>query len=249
MRLYLAGEHCVKNGKKIKTWSKLSILESYYYARDNKYFQELLSTANLMDFLLDSGAYTFMNNATSKTINWTKYVEQYAAFINKYNIKQFFELDIDSLVGLEQVEQLRNQLENQTGKKSIPVWHKSRGLDYYHKMVKEYEYVAIGGIVNKEIKKQHYGIFHKLLKIARENKCKVHGLGFTPTKGLNKYKFYSVDSTAWLYGNLGGYVYHFKNGIMNKTMVPNGKKLKSQMVAQHNFNQWIKYQQYAKINF
>ena len=160
------------------------------------------------DFLLDSGAFTYLNGSKGK-VNWEKYIEEYAVFINKHKIDLFIELDIDSVIGLNEVERLRYKLENITNKKCIPVWHKSRGLDYWKKMCKEYEYVAIGGIVTKEIKPAEYDVFLPLLKIAKENNCKVHGLGFTNMKGLEKYKFYSVDSTAWLYGNRGGFLYRF----------------------------------------
>lgn len=34
-------------------------------------------------------------------VNWDEYVEEYAEFIIKYDIKLFFELDIDAIVGLK----------------------------------------------------------------------------------------------------------------------------------------------------
>ena len=46
------------------------------------------------------------------------------------------------------------------------VWHKSRGKDYWLKMIKEYDYVAIGGIVTKEIKPSEYKYFHWFIRQA-----------------------------------------------------------------------------------
>ena len=66
-----------------------------------------------------------------------------------------------------------------TNKKTIPVWHKSRGIQDFHDMCKEYDYVAIGGIANNEIKKSEHHILHDLCDIAHSYKCKVHGLGKT----------------------------------------------------------------------
>ena len=79
------------------------------------------------DFILDSGAFTFMNGKEAKNIVWDEYVELYAKTINDYNIEKFIELDIDSVVGLNEVERLRKKLERLTQKQPIVVWHKSRG--------------------------------------------------------------------------------------------------------------------------
>ena len=145
---------------------------------------------------------------------------------------------------------MRNILENITGQKCIPVWHKSRGLEYWKQMCKEYDYVAIGGIVTKEIKASQYDVFFPLLKIARENNTKVHGLGFTNTKGLKKYKFYSVDSTNWLnarFGTLGVYCFTGDN-IINIRKPDNSRKKDLQAMNIYNFTEWTKFQKYAEKN-
>jgi hypothetical protein len=220
---------------------KIYVLESFYYMEDWKvpYIQ------NYWHFLLDSGAFTFMNNVKTK-VDWDEYLTKYIKFINKYDIELFFELDIDNIVGIKEVERLRKRLEKETGKQSIPVWHKSRGKAYWLKMIEDYSYVAIGGIVTQEIKRNEYPIFTWLLNEARKSDCKVHGLGFTNTKGIQKYPFYSVDSTAWTYGNRGGFLYYFDGKEMIKKDAPKGYRLKSKAVAIHNFKEWVKFQKYAE---
>lgn len=247
MNIYLAGHYAEENrvhSDKTIYNQKIFILESFYYIKD----WMIPYIKDHWNFLLDSGAFTFMNAKKKNNIDWDSYLEKYAKFINDHDIKLFFELDIDSIVGLKEVERLRTKLETLTNKKCIPVWHKSRGLEYWKQMVKDYDYVSIGGIVTKEIKPEHYSIFNNLLKIAKENDCKVHGLGFTQTKILNQYPFYSVDSTAWIYGNRGGFLYKYANGDFTKIQVPKGKRLKGKEVAIHNFKEWIKFQKYAKDN-
>lgn len=117
MEVFLAGEHPVKNGKD-PDWEGLNILETYYYLQNNKEFPRLIG--NFQNFLLDSGAFTFMSGAG--VVDFDKYVEGYAAFIKKWNVKNFFELDIDSVVGIREVERLREKLERLSGRKPIPVW-------------------------------------------------------------------------------------------------------------------------------
>ena len=249
MKFHLAGEHEVKNGSVCKTWEGVNILESFYYARLNKYVERLLPSAK--SFLLDSGAFTFMQNAEG-TVNWEQYISEYAEFINSHDVKLFFELDIDPIVGLKEVERLRDLLTRLTGKKPIPVWHKSRGKQYFIDMCKEFDYVAIGGIVTQEIPRAKYETaFPWFIKTAHDNGAKIHGLGYTSLKNLKKYHFDSIDSTTWLSGNMSGKVFKFNslNGTMSEVFAPDGKKLKSREAAINNFAEWIKFSKYAETYY
>lgn len=220
---------------------RLYILESFYYVQDwmLPYIREK------WNFLLDSGAFTFMQE-TKKGLDWEKYVERYAQFIVENGIEVFFELDIDSVVGLSLVERLREKLERLTNRKCIPVWHKSRGMQYWLDMATNYDYIAIGGIVSKEITKDQYKFFPQMIEMARERGARVHGLGFTSLPGLKKYKFDSVDSTAWTYGNRAAFLQKFDGETIIKLNAPPGRRMKSKEVAIHNFNEWVKFQQYAE---
>lgn len=220
------------------------MLESYYYVDDD--------TAKLLplfgDFMLDSGAFTFMQGKSGKT-EWEEYIDHYADYIRKHNIKKYFELDIDSVVGYDKVKEFRKRLESAVGWSSIPVWHTSRGIKEYKKMCKEYGYVAIGGIVSKEITRDMYKAFPAMIEEAHKNGTKVHGLGFTNLGLLPHMHFDSVDSTAWLAGNRYGYVYYFDGKTMKKCDSPVGHRLAdSRRVAIHNYTEWIKFQKYAEVN-
>lgn len=216
------------------------LLESFYYYQD---WEDILLETTEM-FLLDSGAFTFMNSCKDK-VDFDIYIDKYIDFINNKDIQYFFELDIDSIVGYEKVLQLRKRLERKTGKKCIPVWHKSRGLDEYIKICKEYDYIAIGGIAANEIKRSEYKYFDSLLAIARKYKCKVHGLGFTNMKMLSKYPFYSVDSSSWVNGARFGQFHLFSNNTIIQKSFKETKRAKGKELDKHNLCQWIKYQHYA----
>lgn len=249
MEVYLAGNHTCKNGTGCQSWTDLNILETFYYLRGNKEFPRLVT--NMGNFLLDSGAFTFMSGNGEANADFDAYVEEYAAFIKKWDIKNFFELDIDSLVGIKEVERLRLKLEKLSGRQPIPVWHKNRGKEYFIRMCEQYPYVSIGGIVTKEIPIKIYEkMFPWFIKTAHEHKCKIHGLGYTNLKGLHKYRFDSVDSTAWVYGNISGSIYRFypHKGTIETTKAPAGMKLKSNAAAINNFNEWVKFMKYARIN-
>lgn len=200
-------------------------------------------------FLLDSGAFTFMNSKKKKSHNFDEYLTEYINFINKNDIKYFFELDIDSIVGIEEVERLRKRLENETQKKCIPVFHKSRGKDYFIKMCQEYDYIAIGGIVTKEIKPEEYKYFKWFIDTAHSYGCKIHGLGFTNLKSLRYYNFDSVDSTSWKSGGRYGTCYHF-TGREIKVVDTNNRRRRGDIshhdLDRHNYYEWVKFQKYAE---
>lgn len=220
------------------------ILESFYYADADT--ERLIPRFG--DFLLDSGAFTFMMNAKVR-VNWEEYIERYADFIKRNNVKKYFELDIDSVVGFDKVLEYRRRLEKLTGSHCIPVWHRSRGIEQYKRDAEKYDYIAIGGVVPKEIKQNEYKAFPMMINIAHKNNAKVHCLGFTNLEGLTKYHFDSVDSTAWTTGNRFGYIYRFDGKTMKKIKVPAGKRIKEpRQAALINYTEWIKFQKYAKVH-
>lgn len=216
------------------------LLESFYYFKE---FQKpFIKSADL--FLLDSGAFTFMNTAKGK-VNWNNYIDKYISFINQNDVQYYFELDIDAIVGYEEVKRIRAKIERETGKKSIPVWHKSRGIEEYKKLVNEYDYIAIGGFAINDIKRNEYPIIRKMVQYAYNKGVKVHGLGFT-SKDLLNYKFYSVDSTSWQSSMRFGSIPFF-NGthietVKNKNLECD--RTRYQEMQKLSIREWIKYQKY-----
>ena len=233
------------------TKAKLSFPEVFelpYVLESFAYFvpQQVQQVKNTKMFLLDSGAFTFMSGNGGK-VNFDEYLERYIAFINETDIRYFFELDVDSIVGYERVKDYRRTLERKTGRRCIPVWHKSRGLDEYKRMVKEYDYIAIGGIASGDIKRTEYKYFTPLLNYAHHAGCKVHGLGFTNTELLHKYPFDSVDSTSWISGGRYGQVYRFDGRNMVATTDNTKRAVHHRIIDLHNLREWMKFQKYADV--
>ena len=244
MKIFLADNHQKKYMDYDWANSSVYILESFFYA--DEWVEKHIPL--FKDFLLDSGAFTFFGGKQAKNINWEDYVDRYADFINRNKVNHFFELDIDKLIGYDRVLALRKRLETKTGKQCIPVWHKFRGKENFLSMCDEYKYVAVGGIVSGEIKKEQYPIFTWLINEAHKRGCKIHGLGFTNLEGITKYHFDSVDSTAWTTGNRFGSIYKFNGHTMEKFQKKPGQRLAdSRKVALNNFVEWVKFQQYADI--
>jgi hypothetical protein len=176
-----------------------------------------------------------------------EYIVQYIAFINKYDVRHFIEIDMDMIFGLKQVEKWRSMLEKETGKKSIPVWHRHRGVQYYKDMVSEYPYIAIGSQVQKifNISKQDYENIKKMVLYAWSKGVKVHGLGFTKTQEIQDYKYFSVDSSTWKMGAiLGRQVHKFNGHKIQSKKVKTNKRADFRKMIENNFIEWCKYQKY-----
>ncbi len=221
---------------------RISILESFFYIED----WMLPYIKNYWNFLLDSGAFTFLKQKSD--IDWEAYTERYCEFIIENDIDLFFEMDIDAIIGLNRVEQLRSKIEQRTGKQPIPVFHRSRGKQYFLDMCKDYPYVALGGIAIRNIKRSEYKFFPWFIDTAHEYGTKIHGLGFTNLKLLPTYHFDSVDSTTWVFGNITGKIYKFTGKTIILQTVKPGQRIKTREGAIHNFKEWVKFQKYAEVH-
>ncbi len=217
------------------------ILESFVYI-EPRWMDEL----DKATFLLDSGAFTFLSKQPSG-IDWPEYVRKYAAFIKKYEIRNYFELDIYKIIGIDQTEQLRDMVEQITGIKCIPVWHRHLGIDYLERLSSEYDYIAFGGFAIGDIKPSEYAAVPKLLKICEKNYCRVHGLGFTNAEWLRKCPFYSIDSSTWITGQRFGKLFSFADGKLRSITPPKGYRGK-RTVWKESLRAWIQYAEYAEGN-
>lgn len=224
------------------------ILESYFYitkAINNKqYIADVLDYNKRDRLLLDSGAFSFMNGKQVTEKEMDQYCINYVEFIKKYNIKYFVEMDIDAIFGYEKALEYRRYIEKECGSQAIPIFHKERGINVYKQMVSEYEYAGIGGIAMKNIKPSEHKYFRELNKYANYYGTKLHAMGFTPTRDLNSYGFYSVDSSSWASGVRFGTIYYYQNQIIRGLPRPKGTRIKltRKEIQNHNWLEWCKYQ-------
>lgn len=250
MRVFLAGTDSREN----MGWKELEeiryVLLSFYAIRTgNPKTKERIKRMNKENFLLDSGAFTFMadfqKSKKKQNINIAQYVKEYIEFINEYDIKYFFEMDIDMICGYEKVLEMRKQIEQGTRKRCIPVFHKSRGLKEWERMCQEYDYVAIGSMAEY---KGREDVIKALVKIAAKYGAKVHGLGFTNSAHLDSIHFYSVDSTSWLAGGRFGAIHRFDGKKIIAQSFKDKRRKHYKELDYHNLKEWIKFQEYAKTN-
>ena len=178
MRVFLAstgsGMSKELRDKTVKICRPRYILETFF--NGEKSCLEAMSIVGNDNFLLDSGAFSYMNGAKVSLSQMDSYIDKYIKFIINYKIKHYFEIDVDNIFGLDRVEFWRNKMESAIGYQCIPVWHKGRGVEYWKRMCKKYSYIAIGGLVF-HVKKQEYELIRRLVEYAYYCGVKVHGLG------------------------------------------------------------------------
>lgn len=258
MKVYLVGPHSSWLGKDRNAMfdiSNLYIMETFICTLGwmRPYINGTHPKA--WNFMLDSGAFSYIGTGKKarKTVDWNDYLRRYADYILSAKVKLFFELDIDPVVGLPRVEQMRKELESRVQRPCIPVWHKARGLDYWQGMVKDYDYVSIGASGRHDSKwtrgKHGVAALRKLVDIAHNNNCQVHGLGYTKLFDDDWFdgrpRFDSVDSASWSWGNQGGFLSRFNGKRIDKIDKPVGTRLRSREVHLYNWLEWVKFQQYA----
>ena len=220
----------------------MNLLESFYYVAD----WQTKNLRRFKRFLLDSGAFTALYGAGMSAEDLPKYVDGYISYILDNDVRDFFEMDVDSIVGYRRVLEFRAEIERQTGRRCIPVWHLERGKDEFLRMCDEYDYVAIGGIATAEGRRRLKPYLRWFTREAHRRGARIHGLGYTDLSTLGTVGFDSVDSTAWLYGNRGGYVYTFDGRRIGKIKPPPGKRLKAKEAARHNFMRWVEYAEHME---
>lgn len=210
-------------------------LMSYYYLRGGYDIAEDCRDRSKL-VIIDSGAHSFQKGTK---VNWLEYTNQYAEFIRRFdrpNVVGYFEMDVDNILGYDNVLKLRKIL-TRASDKIIPVWHKGRGIDEYKRMCEEYSgrVVAITGFKNEDIKDEQYTMF---LKYAWSKGCKLHCLGMTRRDILDKVPFDYVDSSSWKQASFRGKLLETGDKVSRKMT-----RERCEVVAANNYRYWMKLQE------
>ena len=188
-------EHKVKN-----------ILVSYY---------ELQRGMNGLDmvrkypanYFLDSGAYSaFHVNATIDLNAYMKYIKDTASLWKIYACLDTIGQPKATLATQERMEK--------EGLHPLPVFHVNSPLPMLHDICKKYDYFALGGLVPyaRQRKKVQTWCDTCFSVIKEYWPKKVHGFGINSSYVVERYPWYSVDSTTYTGGNRWGQVLEYKMG-------------------------------------
>tara|TARA_R100000700_G_C3133189_1_gene117583 strand:- start:108 stop:845 length:738 start_codon:yes stop_codon:yes gene_type:complete len=198
LKIYFAGDgydDIIQNEK--------HILKSFFYIKGIK-------TQILKNFMLDSGGFSAYTRGIVIDIN------DYIGFVikNKNIISDYFVLD--------DITDYKKTMENQKymetkGLTPIPCYHTGEPLSVLEYYCKNYDYISLGDLVPyARSKKKLIQILDNCFSvISKYFPIKVHGLGMTNKTILEKYPFYSVDSTSWLEGARSGKIRNYDKSNVN----------------------------------
>ena len=196
----------------VKQCESKTVLMSYHYlkGKSKDFLRKRLEETPDVRVFVDSGAYTFITQA-DKYIDkpmsyWEDYLEEYTDWL-KENADCIFacaDLDLDDIVGSDQVEEWRanifKPLTRDYGIDVCYIWHTIRGHEGWKRMCERYDYVGFS-TENSDMTVQE---MTKFVNIAKKNNARVHGMALTKTDILVRVPFFSADSTTWIVGQQYG---------------------------------------------
>ncbi len=204
MRLYLAAiYHNMEIGgnfyRRLPEYEKQvvnsipNMLESYHYIDNDKKVGAIRRNGHKV--FLDSGAFSaFTLGVTVDLPKYCRYIQKNADVIEVASV-------------LDGIGDAQKTYENQCamealGTKPLPCFHYGEDERYLEHYVKNYEYITLGGMVPISTPQ----LFHWLDRLWDKHltdgsgrpRLKVHGFGLTSIPLMNRYPWYSVDSSSWV---------------------------------------------------
>lgn len=184
MIIFLAGEAA----SDLESW-----LPSVYPARLRAYNEERRKPDRPRHrvMFLDSGAFTFQR--TGEVVP----LETYAKFVIDYKADIAASMDV---IGDAQKTDANFRALRKMGANVVPVVHSNWPTKLIEQYVEENEFILAGGMVPlaKTPEKLHSFLNTIFRTAAKHWPRKVHAFGITGDKLLERYPFYSADSTSWL---------------------------------------------------
>ena len=143
---------------------------------------------------LDSGAFSAFH--TNSTID----IDKYAEFIHKTEGMWEVVANLDIIGGSEEANWDNLKALESNGCKVSPVYHVGENPRWLYKMLDEYEYILLGGLVmaRKSVMRELDRAFRILTYEDGSPRAKFHGFGLTQLDLVFRYPWYSVDSTSWM---------------------------------------------------
>lgn len=201
-----------------------NFLMSYHYISSKKLDMKPYREKGVK-FFIDSGVYTFLNNADKygdlDEAHWEQYIQNYLKWAreNKDVIFAIANVDLEYYFGNEKVDEWNEKYFEpfmlETGIPVCFIWHDCRGEDGWVEYCKRYPYTGFSWVSGDSSDLDfNYGL--KMLRTAEKYNTVCHGMGMTRTSLLTKLPFYTSDSTTWLVGLQYGEVNYWTGKKMTR---------------------------------
>jgi hypothetical protein len=185
--------------EKAKVDSVVNLLESYHYVCGQRYVDAMRLDG--VRVFLDSGA--FSAHTLGVSIDLPTYCDYIKRNMDIIRVEDGAVM-ASVLDGIgDPLQTYRNQLAmEELGAKPLPCFHYGEDPRYLEYYVKNYNYITLGGMVGKSsdvlIKWLDKLWEQYLCDSAGYPRLKVHAFGITAVPVMERYPWYSVDSSSWI---------------------------------------------------
>jgi hypothetical protein len=192
------------------------ILESWHYVGKQKFVDEM--RADNARVFLDSGAFSaFTLGVDLKVSDYCDYIQRNRDILRvEDGVVMASVLD-----GIgDPLQTWRNQYEMELrGVKPLPCFHAGEDERYLEHYVANYPYITLGGMVGSSTKQLCIWLDRMwdryLTDGAGRPKIKVHGFGITAIPIMERYPWYSCDSSSWIQSAAFGSIVTPQYGPLN----------------------------------
>lgn len=220
MRLFIAGSFI--NGTymgsvfdKVNDLQKQHILQAGNYLESYHYFNkekdlEKARQAGVKVFL-DSGAFSAYTQGIKVDIDaYCEFVRRNVDIIEVASV-------LDSVGDAKQTWENQHYMERK-GIQVLPCFHYGEPVEYLQYYANNYEYITLGGMVPISTPDLHIWLDELWEKYLTDDRgmprLKVHGFGMTSVPLMERYPWYSVDSSSWVQIAAMGSIMHPDYGVI-----------------------------------
>lgn len=209
MKLYFAGAGIPRKDamefrrKKLENKEIFRFLYSYLEIKNRNYSVIEDGIIQQDQIFLDSGAFTAFTQGTVIDI------DDYIKVIQETKLENYAVLDV---IGDWRATHRNMEYMESKGLHPIPAFHYNSPFEELERLVKNYKYIALGGLVPLAMQRPVFQQWVDSCYSIIQDKVKVHGFGVNSLWAWKRYPWYSVDATSWVTGSKFRRIVKFNQG-------------------------------------
>lgn len=186
-----------------------NVLESYHYIHKQQYVDAIREDG--IKVFLDSGAFSAYTKGIAVDLDaYCDYIRRNQDIIDVASV-------LDGIGDAQQTYENQLYMEKQ-GVKPLPCFHYGEDERYLEYYLANYDYITLGGMVpvaTPQLKIWLDRLWeHYLTDGSGRPRCRVHGFGLTVVSLMERYPWYSVDSSSWVQMAANGAIYLPQYGVI-----------------------------------
>ena len=197
VKMFFAGTEAF--GKEIGECDARDLI-NYFYVKDKKDILTFKKDNNIKELFLDSGAFT----ACTKDVKID--IKEYCNFVKKIDCDFYSVLDV---IGNDKLTFENQKKMEELGTYPVPCFHFNDDWKYLEYYCKNYDFISLGGMVGKDTKILKSWLDNIFQKYPTQ---KFHGFGLSRISLVERYPWYSIDSSSCIQSNASKKIFSYHLG-------------------------------------